>query len=376
MSLSREVENPQSPVGRFLREFFPAKNNRSLLAEIHGQLDVPELSCRLEESTPSWVHSIIGQAIDYRIRYHFDNTPANQFSMALEGAWAVTRTNEFFDALRADPSRFPDYMITPFGDTPKNREYVIFSDIEIDEGNYSIWSRSTRKSYIRPSMLSALYQARYPDLEYLPLDCTLGFFGYLDQISEKIAAHRRRPTPEEELDLARLCLVLSVFESLRRSGGRGWPPQFFGEKLPQNATELINTIPILWVEDVASLATTFVEHHSAWRGASAVLNPVLPGARDVGGADGDLIIDGCLWEIKTTMRERARGRWLYQLLGYVILDYENEYAIDRAGFLFPRQNKSIHWSLPALIRRLSGRTDLSMACLRQQLSRRLRSEIS
>ena len=40
-------------------------------------------------------------------------------------------------------------------------------------------------------------------------------------------------------------------------------------------------------------------------------------------------------------------------------------------FTFPRQNGAVHWPLTDLIRELSGRTDLSLPGLRQELGGRL-----
>ena len=58
-------------------------------------------------------------------------------------------------------------------------------------------------------------------------------------------------------------------------------------------------------------------------GKPATLHPVFAGARNVGGADGDLIVDGCLWDIKTTT-QKAQGKWLFQLLGYDLLDNDDD----------------------------------------------------
>lgn len=97
-----------------------------------------------------------------------------------------------------------------------------------------------------------------------------------------------------------------------------------------------------------------------------MLNPEFAGAEDVGGADGDFIADGCLWEIKTTKQSGAQGVWLHQLLGYLLLDYEDEYAIDRAGVLLPRQNTRVSWPIGELIATMSGRDDLDLAELRRE----------
>ena len=208
----------------------------------------------------------------------------------------------------------------------------------------------------------------------LPPGCTLGFFDLLDRTVESISAHRRRPTAAEESRLACFCLVLAVFEAIGRSG-RGWPPELPEGREAADPESLLRAIPRAWVEDVAVLGATFRHRHADWQGRSATLNPVFAGARDVGGADGDVIVDGCLWDIKTTTR-RAQGRWLLQLLGYVLLDYDDEFAIGHVGFLFPRQGAYICWALPELLQELAGRSDISLADLRHDLRRLIRPDAS
>ena len=68
--------------------------------------------------------------------------------------------------------------------------------------------------------------------------------------------------------------------------------------------------------------------------------------------------------MRTTKRQRAQGIWLYQLLGYVLLDYNDEYAIDRLGFLLPRPNAKVSWPVRELIAELSGGGDLDLPKLR------------
>ncbi|MCY4429008.1 MAG: hypothetical protein OXC11_01265 [Rhodospirillales bacterium] len=75
--------------------------------------------------------------------------------------------------------------------------------------------------------------------------------------------------------------------------------------------------------------------------------------------------------IKTTVRTRGQGAWLPRLLGYLLLDYENDHAIKRASFLFPRRQTAVDWSVTRLISSLPGRTDLALADLHQGLRDRL-----
>ena len=368
MSLKSQVRDPKSPLGGFLRKEFPTGRNRLLLTEINGQLDSHPAICRLENGTPPSVHGLIGHAIDYRIRYHFAHTLSLKFAMARRGAWAVTRFDDLVNLVRSDPSSLFNYTITPLGDVPADDdEWQHFSDIKTEGGYHTLWRRPSSNPEECPSMFSNTFtidsqgfaQAR------LPLACTLDFFDILDRFVDSISPYRRTLTSVEECQLARFCLILSVFESVGRSG-QGWPPEFLDGEEPAEPESLLKAIPQAWVEDVAVLGSTFRHHHADWQGRSAILNPVFAGARDVGGADGDLIVDGCLWDIKTVMQKAGR-KWLDQLLGYVLLDYEDEYAIGDVGLLFPRQVASVRWPLPELVHELSGRGDVSILGLRHKL---------
>ncbi len=372
MSLKKQIETRSSVVGGFLREIFPGELNRALLAEVHGVLRNHEPIRVLGKHTPPWIFTIVGQAIDYRIRYHFGNTDFDRFTMAREGIWAVTRIDDLAHALQTDPLRFPGYRKTAFGDAPEpNGDWNHF--IDTGDGFHTIWRKPDAKPGIPTSFFSMMLHASEAnsDQNTLPLNCTLEFIELLHRSTGNIAAHLRQPTDDEERTLARICLVLSVFESFRRSGGKGWPPSFSDGSLPQDASGLLDMIPDSWVGEVAELARAFVDSHSDWRGKPAMLNPVLAGSRYVGGADADIVMDGCLWEIKTTFLRKAPGKWFFQLLGYVLLDFENALSIDRVGLLFPRQDAEISWPLSRLIQELSGQPHLSLPDLRGELRRRL-----
>lgn len=375
MSMKKQIEDLDSPLGRFLRREFPSGRNRRLLAEINQQLDSHPAICRLGNDAPSWVRGLIGHAVDYRIRYHFANTPSAEFTAARNGAWAVTRIDDLVDLVQSDPSGFPDQAITRLGDVPDGDEdWQHVSDTETEDGDYTVWMRSGAAQEM-PAVPSSASPGGF-HLGYagtlLPLDCILDFFDLLDRTVDSTAAHRRRPTAAEESRLARLCLVLAAFESAGRSG-RGLPHDLLGDNEPADADNLLKAIPRTWVEDVAVLAATFRHRHADWQGVPATLNPVFAGAADVHGADGDLIVDGCLWEIKTTIG-RARGKWLHQLLGYVLLDYDDEYGIDDVGLLLPRQSACVRWPLPDLVREFSVRSDVSISGLRRELRCLLRPE--
>ena len=316
MSLTSELTRRDSPAKRFFRETFP--NTRETLAQVRSALRDNELIHRLNPGAPPHAYAQIGAAIDYRIRYSFAPTPA-PYLVAWRGAWAIA------DAL---PRDVPSFVL---------------------------------------DVLRGLQEMIPEDTPRVSGPVIAEFFNGLDRLVTLSAPHQRMLGLDEERALARYCLMLAAFEAVRRAvAWPAWPPPFLRDEPPASATDLLSAVPDDWVEDLTALSTAFAERYPEWRGAAATLNPTFAGSIDIGGADADFILDGCLWEIKTTKVNVGQSAYIYQLLGYALLDYDNEFGIARGGLLFPRQDTAVQWPLPELIETLSGRRDLDLRGLRQQ----------
>ena len=102
----------------------------------------------------------------------------------------------------------------------------------------------------------------------------------------------------------------------------------------------------------------------------AVCGPRFAGSASVDGADADLIVEGCLYEVKTTKapREKLVGAFR-QLLGYVLLDWSHDHGLERAGFYFARQGKGMSWPLGEIVRQTTGEADATLAGLRDDFRR-------
>lgn len=94
------------------------------------------------------------------------------------------------------------------------------------------------------------------------------------------------------------------------------------------------------------------------------------GSAFVGGADSDLILDGCLYDVKTTLRPRRHlAAMLRQLLGYGLLDWDDEFGLDRVGFYWSRQGKWMSWNLAEMIER-GANPEARLRRLREDFKRR------
>ncbi|GGP00094.1 hypothetical protein [Wenjunlia tyrosinilytica] len=104
--------------------------------------------------------------------------------------------------------------------------------------------------------------------------------------------------------------------------------------------------------------------------AARVCGPVFAGSNDIGGADADYILGGLLLDCKATKDPRRLGRGeIHQLAGYLLLDYDNEYGIDRVGLYLSRQGALITWPTAEFLRSLGAAEPLPQ--LRAQLRQHL-----
>lgn len=168
--------------------------------------------------------------------------------------------------------------------------------------------------------------------------------------------------------LIRLCHVASSFEAIFRHVGwmRGNSLGFC--KPGASLDDLADAVPSYVVDDI---------HHQMALAASPgpfkrlqklpaqqrICGPVFDGSRHVGGADADFILNGALIDCKATIRPRRMGRAeVYQLAGYLLLDYSDAYAIETVGLYLSRQGALIDWSVTDFLSSLGAR--LSLPALR------------
>ena len=177
------------------------------------------------------------------------------------------------------------------------------------------------------------------------------FFTRLKATLLRLAPEKRQLPSDHEMELNRYCFVLALLEQARRM-----PPErldrsllfLIGERV--SVSELLAIPKEPWLEDMQSLSRLFYEKFEKQLAGTAFrLNPTFEGSADIGGADADLILYDCLLDIKTTIDPRIQNRNLYQLLGYVLLDFSNEYGLDEVGFYFSRQGTTVRWPLTDLL---------------------------
>ncbi|WP_326726421.1 hypothetical protein [Streptomyces phaeochromogenes] len=176
---------------------------------------------------------------------------------------------------------------------------------------------------------------------------------------------------EAEKRLVQLCHVASSFEAIYRRGGwvRG---NSLGSSRPgATLDEIIHAVPAYVVDDIRQ-QMALAAHPGPFDGLrqlpaeQRVCGPVFDGSLHVGGADADFILRGQLIDCKATIRPERMGRAeLYQLAGYLLLDYSDSYSIESVGLYLSRQGALIDWNVADFLGFMGAQLelpDLRAAC--------------
>ena len=308
MSLTSELRDPRSPVTRFLDEQFPPERIKPLSKSWY-EIVKPAAVVRPDMENPPW--GTIGTAFDYRVRYFWAETPINGL-VAASGMRILDTQRRHTQARDAVPDGFLELI---YPDPPPAAKHVEPLLSEFADG----------------------------------LARTLG----------QIAPVGRRLDQESEAQLCQYCYVLALFEQIFRAGpGINSPLNTL--KKGATLTDLLALGSAPAIDDLCVLTRLFSDNQGELIERKAVLNPMFAGSFAIGGADADLIIENCLIDLKTTTRpDFDRKGLLYQPLGYVLLDYVDEYRIDEVGVYLARRGLLIRWQLGPLLETITDGASLS-----------------
>lgn len=197
-----------------------------------------------------------------------------------------------------------------------------------------------------------------------------------ERLLATVDAYLTNPGSLTEDAVIRLCFVASFFEDIYRTG------QIRRFSLLARATantelaDVTAAVPAYVIDDIGQqmrLAQRPLAPFRALPPWTKICGPIFAGSNDVP-ADGDYILNGLLLDCKATKDPRRLGREeIYQLAGYLLLDYDNQFSINQVGLYLSRQGGLITWSTEEFLHRLGATTTLP--CLRARLREHLQRAI-
>lgn len=142
---------------------------------------------------------------------------------------------------------------------------------------------------------------------------------------------------------AACCVVLSWYEGLFRGGPSRMSPGLsraddLADDMAIHYQACLDNVPQADARDVAMLVETIPSVWGDRLKKPWIANPTFAGSEDVQGADADWILGKTLYDCKTSRKSRPFAvEHVLQVIGYVLLDYHNQYEIENVGWYFARQ---------------------------------------
>ena len=186
---------------------------------------------------------------------------------------------------------------------------------------------------------------------------TLGEVGMelLSRITVLVEEHqpwvRGRPLllsdDDAEDALDRACYSAALFEEVYRTS-KVWPGSPLAHA--RSLDGLLAAVPAYALADIRAmvqLAEAGLREVRAGTGPDDVhVGPIFAGSSLVGGADADWVAGRLLGDVKATASpRRLEATEVWQLIGYVLLDFDDRYLIDRVGWYVARVGALVSWEI-------------------------------
>lgn len=227
----------------------------------------------------------------------------------------------------------------------------------------------------QPSLTLALVGVarRYPQLAHAANEMAqdLGIEPSSSALGARLGTRFDGPTAGSATDeetLIRGCWALALLTQVYRLGGIHPNSDLATLDVDRvRATDLLDLTPPAALEELhhlCTLARSALLPALADRKGPWVIGPTFEGSK-IMNADADLIADGLLIDLKANLGDkRADGTrrasldatTLYQILGYLLLDFSDEFTIDYVGLYAARYGHLTTWHLPELLDELAGRS--------------------
>ena len=181
--------------------------------------------------------------------------------------------------------------------------------------------------------------------------------GFRDGGAEEFTGPARGSDAEPDL-LDRGCWGLALLTEVYRRGPDIAATGPIGRLPNRSARSLLDAAPDAGLTQLAALRgvmESVLLPAIASRQGLWALGPVFAGSQIMPG-DADLVAGGLLTELKTTTKKPSLGVTdLWQMLGYVFMDYVDGFAVTDVALFSARYGYLAQWNLDVLLPQLAGR---------------------
>jgi|GEM_PF-3742167 hypothetical protein len=158
---------------------------------------------------------------------------------------------------------------------------------------------------------------------------------------------------DEETHLLQICYVMAMYESVARGSSAVWSNSPLKSlKVGAGWRAHLNRVSSWDIGILQNLVVPALELFAPLADQRIVVGPVFSDGEFVGGADGDLIINDNLIEVKCETPGFS-GSAVRQVITYALLDAKGEYNLEKCSIYLARYGSLATWNLDEIIHEIS-----------------------
>lgn len=253
------------------------------------------------------------------------------------------------------------------GTVPPVHEYRVVAMLVGTAIDYRIRAYFSRQVHRSPVVeLGAGFFCKFSKKER-QLNC---FINSFDTFLAATKPEGRQLDPPTEEQLCRYCIVLAYLDFIGRSPFGSSAIEVLTSIMNRDPKKTLATIDSKITADLILLSKQFYEQHirTVLKAKNVQIGRTLAGSADIGGADFDLLVDGCLIDLKATRRATISTQHLRQLVGYWLLDYNDAFKIRRVAVSLLRHGHTEYFDIERDLLPVASASEL-----RRAFRRKLRS---
>lgn len=198
----------------------------------------------------------------------------------------------------------------------------------------------------------------------------LALFGHAPCVVDELRAAIDSGPAAVEADIAaRVAWIGGLLDRGLRAG-RGPDVWFDALRAAESWDAILACVPSWYAADISAVTARCATALLELAGGAVFIAPTFAGSSALGGAEADVIAGGALIDVKATKDLNLRLRDLHQIVGYALLDWDDQYGITAVGILAARQGRLITWPLSDLLAAMAGHP-MTVSALRDELQTRM-----
>jgi hypothetical protein len=174
-----------------------------------------------------------------------------------------------------------------------------------------------------------------------------GLVDSFERFVARVKPERRKLNRRTEERMCRYCILFAYLDFIGRAPLGNSAIEVLTSIANRDLEKTLSRLDAAIAVDVIGLSRRFYDNHATIlaNAREVIVGGTFAGSADIGGADFDLLVDGCLIDFKASREAKITTQHLRQLIGYWLLDYDDALKIRSCAFSLLRHGHTEYFDI-------------------------------